>query len=80
MIDTSKFEYERYRERMVQGCRVGYFCKVEHFDETYFGYLINSAHRKQEVMQLPTSLSKRLFEIYESLKLGQLQTKQWLMR
>ena len=75
MIDTSKFEFERYRERMGQSSRVGSFCKVEHFDETYLGCLINSSHRKQEVMQLQTSLSKRLFEIYESLKLGRLQNK-----
>lgn len=75
MIDTSKFEYERYRERMGQSYRAGSFCKVEHFDETYLGYLINSSHRKQAVMQLPTSLSKRLFEIYESLKLGRLQNE-----
>jgi len=32
MIDTSRFAYDRYRERMGQSHHLETFCKVEHFE------------------------------------------------
>ncbi len=66
-MDTSRFEYERYRERLGESFHLEKFCRIEHFDEIYLGYLITHSNRKRKVSVLVRSIIKKLHMIYESL-------------
>ncbi|MEA5032988.1 MAG: hypothetical protein VB025_12655 [Sphaerochaeta sp.] len=66
MIDTSRFAYERYRERMDPSYQLKTFCTIEHFDEAYLWCSINLAQQKREAIQFIVSLGKKLVRIAES--------------
>jgi len=63
-MDPTRFDHERYRERIGQGYNLNTLCKTEHIDGIYLGWVIAKAHRRRLQKQPMDSFIRKLQNIY----------------